>query len=123
MVISGSGMGKQMWEPRKNDRFNETRSVLMGAVLTKSFDTHLKARTHSKLAWILSANATVDDAFSEHHIPLMQCCVDVFSLLANTMIRFRGPRPMAHVVSGAGARSGNEGRSVKAIDGEAQAKG
>jgi hypothetical protein len=87
VLITGSNMGPQMWEPQENDGYGEDKSVMLGAVLTKSWDTQTGDWSNRKLAWIIGVCADTENAFSETHIPLMQCCVDMFSMLANVMIR------------------------------------
>lgn len=97
VLISGSNMGPQMWEPQENDRYGEDKSVMLGAVLTKSWDDQRGDWSNRKLAWIIGICADSENAFSETHIPLMQCCVDMFSMLANVMIRrnYQGPATLS----------------------------
>ena len=59
----------------------------MGAVLTKSFSRDVNTWAQRKLAWILCVNATSEEVFTQTHVPLMQCCVDTFSWVANTILR------------------------------------
>lgn len=87
VVISGSNMGPQMWERQENDHYGEDKSVMLGAVLTKSWDAERGDWTDRKLAWIIGVCADTENAFSETHIPLMQSCIDMFSMLANIIIR------------------------------------
>ncbi|MDZ8139017.1 MAG: hypothetical protein RM049_27685 [Nostoc sp. DedQUE04] len=87
VLISGSKMGEQMWETQRNDKYGEDKSVMLGAVLTKSWDHQKGDWSNRKLAWIIGVCADTENAFSEKHIPLMQCCIDMFSMLANVMIR------------------------------------
>lgn len=87
VLISGSNMGPQMWETQTNDRYGEDKSVMLGAVLTKSWNSQDRRWSNRKLAWIIGVCADTENAFSEAHIPLMQSCVDIFSILANAMIR------------------------------------
>jgi hypothetical protein len=88
VVITGSSKGPQLWERQPNDALGEDRCVLMGAVMTKSWMSDQWGER--KLAWVLSVCADRDDAFQEEHIPLMQSCVDVFSMVANIMSRSDG---------------------------------
>ncbi|WP_375511808.1 hypothetical protein [uncultured Nostoc sp.] len=87
VLISGSKMGSQMWQRQPNDEYGEDQSVMLGAVLTKSWDHQKGKWSNPKLAWIIGVCADTENAFSETHIPLMQCCIDMFSMLANVMIR------------------------------------
>lgn len=87
VLITGSNMGAEMWEPQTNDRYGEDKSVMLGAVLTRSWDSQQKRYSNTKLAWVLGVCADTENTFSEVHIPLMQACVDMFSILANAMIR------------------------------------
>jgi|GEM_PF-3610163 len=87
VTISGSVLGPQAWEPQKNDNYNEDKSVMLGAVLLKSWDTNINKWSEHKLVWIIGVCADSDNAFNSMHIPLMQSCVDMFSMLANTMFR------------------------------------
>lgn len=87
VVITGSSMGPHMWEGQKNDGYGEDKSVMIGAVLTKSWDDQRGDWSNRKLAWIIGVCADKENAFSEMHIPLMQTCVDMFSMLANVIIR------------------------------------
>lgn len=45
-----------------------------------------KTRAAIEYAWKHAADYRAD-AFDQRHIPLMQACIDVFSLLANTFTR------------------------------------
>jgi hypothetical protein len=87
VVITGSSMGPNMWESQKNDGYGEDKSVMLGIVLTKSWDDQRDDWSNRKLAWIVGVCADKENAFSEMHIPLMQSCVDMFSMLANVIIR------------------------------------
>lgn len=89
VFISGSTQGPQRWEKQDNDKYGEDKSILMGAVMTKSPVTRGRDRTwkNPRLTWIIFVNADKEDTFNSTHIPLMRCCVVVFSWLANTMIR------------------------------------
>lgn len=87
VIITGSGaIGKLTGrEPVANDDFKEDLSVLMGAVLSKSWNGHEFDK--KKLNWILCINADREDVFNSSHIPLMKCCNDTFSWLLNAFIR------------------------------------
>lgn len=89
VFISGSSQGPQRWQPQSNDKYGEDKSVMMGAVMTKSPRRHGKLRgwKNPKLTWVIFVNADKEDTFQPIHIPLMRCCVVVFSWLANSMIR------------------------------------
>ena len=87
VMITGSGQGQAVWEGKENDVYGEDRSVLLGAVFTGSWDRQNIKFVNNKLAWIVGISADRENAFSKMHIPLMKQCVDMFSLLANVMIR------------------------------------
>ena len=87
VMITGSSQGQAVWERRENDTYGEDKSVLLGAVLTRSWDRQSNKCIKPKLAWIVGISADQENAFSKMHIPLMKQCVDMFSLLANVMIR------------------------------------
>ena len=86
-MITGSGQGQAVWEGKENDAYGEDKSVLLGAVFTGSWDRQNIKFVKNKLAWIVGISADRENAFSKMHIPLMKQCVDMFSLLANVMIR------------------------------------
>jgi hypothetical protein len=87
VIRTGSSMGPQMWESQINDGYAEDKSVLLGAIMTKSWDKNKGDWSNRKLAWIIGVCADQEHAFDEMHIPLMQSCVDMFSMLANVIIR------------------------------------
>lgn len=89
VFISGSTQGPQRWQKQDNDKYGEDKSIMMGAVMTKSPVTRGRDRTwqNPRLTWIVFVNADKEDTFNPTHIPLMRCCVVAFSWLANTMIR------------------------------------
>jgi hypothetical protein len=76
-----------MWEVKENDRYGEDKSVMLGAVLTRAWDRDNMKLINPKLAWIIGVCTDHEYAFNEMHIPSMRQCVDVFSILANIMIR------------------------------------
>jgi hypothetical protein len=85
VIITGSGRGPEMWESQENDTFGEDKSVLMSAVMAKSWVKN--AWAHKKMMMILAICADQENAFGERHIPLMQCFTDVFSLMINVLLR------------------------------------
>jgi hypothetical protein len=89
VFISGSTQGPQRWQSQENDKYGEDKSILMGAVMTKSPSVRGQDSTwkNPKLTWILFVNADKEGIFAPRHIPLMRCCVVTFSWLANSMIR------------------------------------
>jgi hypothetical protein len=87
VMVTGSTMGPEMWEGKKNDLYGEDKSVLLAAVLTRSWHSHTGQWTEPKLAWIIGISADRENIFSTLHVSLMKQCVDMFSLLANVMIR------------------------------------
>lgn len=88
VLLTGSGCGPQIWQAQENDRFGEDKTVMLGSVLTKSWDQDKQDWSNNKFAWILGVSADTENAFSEVHIHLMQTCVVIFSLLANIIVRY-----------------------------------
>lgn len=86
--ITGSNKEPAMWKPQENDKYGEDKTVMLGAIMTKSWDAEAHRWTNNKLAWVLGVCADTEDAFDESHIPLMRACVDMFSTLANTLLRY-----------------------------------
>jgi hypothetical protein len=62
---------------------------MLGAVMTRSWDSDKMDWINPKLAWIIGVCTDHENAFDQQHIPLMRQCVDVFSILANIMIRYQ----------------------------------
>ena len=60
-------------------------STLIGAVMTRSWDG--KNWVNNSLAWVVFVNSDKENFFNESHVPTMQACVDVFSWLANSILR------------------------------------
>lgn len=60
--------------------------VIKGNRTIRSMGGVGKARAAIRYAWKQAADYRAD-AFDQRHIPLMQACADVFSLLANTFTR------------------------------------
>lgn len=85
--ITGSEKGPGLWQPQGNDKYGEDKTVMLGAIMTKSWDSEANVWSNNKLAWVLGVCADAEDAFDETHIPLMRGCVDLFSVLANTLLR------------------------------------
>jgi hypothetical protein len=86
VIITGSGRGEGWWEGQKNDEFDEDLSVMMGVVMTRSWDLS-GGFVNNKHAWIITVSADKEDVFHESHIPLMKACNDLFSAAANTILR------------------------------------
>ena len=87
VMITGSTKGPQMWEGQDNDQHGEDKSVLMGAVLSKSLSFESDKPYKSKMAFVIAICANKEDVFSEAHKPLMRACIDVFSMIANSVSR------------------------------------
>lgn len=87
VIITGSSFGPNLWEPQKNDKYEEDKSVLMGAVLSKSLQIYSEKPQRPKMAFVLAVCANKENVFIEAHKPLMQACVDVFSIVANSITR------------------------------------
>jgi hypothetical protein len=75
------------WQKMKNDHLGEDKSVLMGAVFSKTWNGK-SFDEPPVLTWILFVNADKEGAFNESDKPLMRCCNDVFSWLLNEFVRF-----------------------------------
>ena len=89
VILTGSTRGPEMWTPQKNDSFGEDKSVLMSAVMAKSWNSSTRNWGDRKLMMILSINADQENTFGERHIPLMQCMTDNFSMMVNTLLRIQ----------------------------------
>jgi hypothetical protein len=88
-----TGVGCDGWTSVKNDDFGENKSVIMGAVLSKSFNpTGYRSFDDPKLNWLLCINADRPHVFSRSHIPLMKACNDIFSWILNSFIRYDAVR-------------------------------
>lgn len=85
VLLTGSARGEHWWEPQVNDTFGDDRCVLMGVVMTRSWDA--TGFTDNRHAWILSVNGNRENAFTADDIPLMQACTDLFSAAANALVR------------------------------------
>ncbi len=83
VIITGSKTPD--WHRRENDQFGEDLSVLMGAVLCKSWAGH--HFDDPKLLWIICVNADRENVFTRDCVPLMKACNDVFSWLLNSFVR------------------------------------
>lgn len=89
VILTGQTYGPDMWEPQPNDKLKEDLSVLMSAVMAKSWNSDEDNGYWSdrKLMMVFCVCADREDAFGEIHIPLMQCLTDVFSLIVNILLR------------------------------------
>ena len=85
VMITGSARRAQEWEKMPNDDLGEDRCILMGAVLSKSWNGY--EFDQPMFNWVLCVCADKDNAFDESHIPLMKFYNDVFSWLINSFIR------------------------------------
>jgi hypothetical protein len=74
-----------MWEAQENDKSHEDKSVLMSAVMAKSWVK--RSWSNKKMMMILCVCADRDNAFGEKHISLMQSFTDVFFLILNVLVR------------------------------------
>jgi hypothetical protein len=74
------------WHRMANDDFAEDLSVLMGAVLSKSWTG--RAFDDPKLLWVVCINADREHVFTRDFIPLMKTCNDVLSWILNTFVRY-----------------------------------
>ena len=81
-----TGQNNSTWEGQQNDRFREDMSTLVGAVMTRSWDSK-EDWINNCLSWVIFVNSDKENYFNESHIPTMQACVDVFSWLANSVLR------------------------------------
>jgi hypothetical protein len=84
VIITGSK--NKDWTNMRNDHFGEDLSVLMGAVLSKSWSG--LSFDDPKLHWIVCVNANRENVFSRDCIPLMKACNDIFSWILNSFIRY-----------------------------------
>ena len=84
-----TGQTDSRWpKDRKNNRYKEDNSVLMGSVMTRSWDSSKEEMVNNCQAWILCVNSNLVDCFDDYHVSMLQAYVDVFSWLANQSLRF-----------------------------------
>ena len=86
VVITGSTKGPDWWDRQENDNFGEDKSVMMGVVMTRSWDGSTSF-INNRHAWILTLSSDKEDVFHDVHVPLMQACNDLFSAAANAILR------------------------------------
>lgn len=92
VLLTGSAKGPELWTPQPNDSLGEDKCVLMGGTVLHSWDP-VAGPTCPKLVWIVTVCADRENAFDASHIPFMQSCVDVFSIIANVLARTPGDGP------------------------------
>ncbi|MCG8585214.1 MAG: hypothetical protein MI757_10925, partial [Pirellulales bacterium] len=63
VIITGSAMGPQMWEGQRNDQYEEDKSVLMGAVLSKSLSDDSDIPQKPMMAFVIGVCANKEGAF------------------------------------------------------------
>jgi hypothetical protein len=82
-----TGIHDPEWQEHKNDKLNEDQSVMMGAVMTRSWGEERGEWQNNCLSLILTVNSPDADVFDRSHIPLLQAAIDTFSWLTNTTMR------------------------------------
>ena len=87
VLLTGSEHGPQVWEQSENDKYGECKSVLLGAILTRSWNSDNDGWANNKLVWILGVNSDTKNAFTNAHPELMQTCVVALSFIANIIAR------------------------------------
>jgi hypothetical protein len=87
VLLTGSEHGPQVWEQSENDKYGECKSVLLGAILTRSWNSANDGWANNKLVWILGVNSDTKNAFTNAHPELMQTCVVALSFIANIIAR------------------------------------
>jgi hypothetical protein len=87
VILTGSSFGPQMWEHQLNDQYGEDKSVMMSAIMAKSWDSDVNNWGRRKIMMILGLNSDQENLFGEQHIPLMQAITDNLSLLVNVLLR------------------------------------
>lgn len=80
-----TGAGKPGWKKQENDALGEDKSVMMGAVLSKSWNGASFDKT--KLNWVLYVNADHEDVFDQSYVNLMKCFNDTLACILNQLIR------------------------------------
>jgi len=90
VLITGSTKGPLMWELNSNDIYGEDKSVILGAVITRTWNPRLQRWENAKLAWILGISADRENAFTEIHVQVMKLCIKIFSPFANIKARCQG---------------------------------
>lgn len=88
-----TGQTDPRWsKDRKNNRYKEDNSVLMGSVMTRSWNAEKGDMTNNCQAWILCVNSNLIDCFEDYHVSMLQAYVDVFSWMANQSLRYAAER-------------------------------
>lgn len=90
-----TGPGQANWKEMHNDRHGEDRTVLMGAVFSKVWETSIRSfpRDKRKLEWILCVAADRPGVFNrERHFELMKCFNDIFAIFLNWFVREKPER-------------------------------
>jgi hypothetical protein len=90
VLLTGSEHGPQVWERSENDKYEECKSVLLGAILTRAWNSDNDCWANNKLVWILGINSDTKNAFTNAHPELMQTCVVALSFIANIIARQDG---------------------------------
>jgi hypothetical protein len=85
--LTGPKYKPKRWEPLRNGYLKEDLCVLMGAVVAKSWDPDKRHANIVEMVWLVCVCANQEDAFNESHLPLLKCCVDPLSMLANVLVR------------------------------------
>lgn len=84
-----TGCEDMYWKTMPNDDYEEDNSVLMGAVMTRSWDSGKKSwlKGHNCLSWVITVNSPNKHVFNASHVPIMQTAIDSFAWLANQAAR------------------------------------
>jgi hypothetical protein len=90
VLITGSSKGPLMWGFNTNDIYGEDKSVILGAVITRTWNPRCQSWENPKLAWILGISSDRENAFTEIHVQAMKLCIQIFSPFANIKARCQG---------------------------------
>ena len=82
-----TGTDDPAWQKHDNDELGDDRSVLMGAVMTRSWNSEKDAWEAPCLSLILTVNSHERGVFDPSHVPLLQASIDSFSWLTNIAMR------------------------------------
>ncbi len=82
-----TGIDDSEWQRHDNDHLREDRSVMMGAVMTRSWDSNSGEWSNNCLSLILTINSPDPNVFDNSHVPLLQASIDTFSWITNTAMR------------------------------------
>lgn len=87
VLLTGSERGPQVWERSENDKYGESKSVLLGGILARSWNSDNVCWENNKLVWILGINSDTKNAFANVNPDLIETCLVALSFIANIIAR------------------------------------